>query len=139
MHYKLLSKHSVVYACTYIHTYKYLNDKQVRYDLQLLYVNQTSVCLSVGLPVCHHTNHLKIHPLRQSIVKTVDSDLRIYCYFLLVRSGSIYGFNYKTACLIMSWFSQTSNEIEVSISNLGTSAHIMCILSRRKNSITIDS
>ena len=43
---------------------------------------------------------IKIHPWRQSSVKTVDSDLRIYCYFILVRSGKIYGFHHKNACLI---------------------------------------
>ena len=42
----------------------------------------------------------KIHQWRRSIVKTVDSNLRINCYFVLVRSGTIYGFNHETPCLI---------------------------------------
>ena len=49
---------------------------------------------------------------RKSIVKTVDSDLRIYCYFVLVRWDTIYGFNHETACRIL-WFSHTDNEIDV--------------------------
>ena len=47
----------------------------------------------------HGIYEIKIHPLGHSIVKTVYSDLRIYCYFVLVRSGTIYEFNHETAYL----------------------------------------
>ena len=63
---------------------------------------------------------IKIHPRRQSIVKTVDSTiLRIYCYFVLlylfciIRSGTIYGFNHETACLILWFNNHNKKEIDV--------------------------
>ena len=82
-----------------------------------------------------HTQRLimiKIHPWRQSIVKTVDSDLRVYCYFVLVRSGTIYGFYHETACLIFHGLAILTMTLRFSISNLGIHAHILCIWSRRK-------
>ena len=80
-------------------------------------------------------NVLKIHPWRQSIVKTVDSDLRICCYFVLVRSAQYTGLTIKTACLIFHGLAILTMKLMFSISNLGTSEHILCILSRRKNYI----
>ena len=87
----------------------------------------------------HGLYKIKIHPWRQSTGKTVDSDLRIHCYFVLARSGTIYGFNHETACLIFYGSAIMTMKLRFSISNLGTSSHILCILCRRKNSITIDS
>ena len=55
----------------------------------------------------------QIHPWRQSFVKTVDSDLRIHCYFVQVISGTIYGFNHETVCLILWFNNHTKNEIYV--------------------------
>ena len=99
-------------------------------------------------PRCHYWSHtqthaylqyIKIHPWRHSIVKTVHSALRIYCYFVLVRSGTIYGFNYETECIICHGLAILTMKLRFFISNLGKYAYIMCILSRRKISITIDS
>ena len=108
-----------------IYVYMYKNLILLRFD-------------KVGLTFLSTIWIIKIHPWRQSIVKTLDSDLRIYCYFLLVRSGTIYGFNYEIACLICHGLAILTMKLRFSISNLGTSAHIMCILSRGKITITID-
>ena len=51
-----------------------------------------------------------MHSWRQSIVKTIYSDLRIYCFFVL---HNIYGFNHETACLILWFNNHTENEIDV--------------------------
>ena len=51
----------------------------------------------------------------------------------------MYGFNHETACLIFQGLPILTMKLKVSKANLGTSAHILCILSRGKNSITIDS
>ena len=56
---------------------------------------------------------MKIHQWRQSIVQKVNSDLRIYCHFVLNRSDTIYGLNRETACLILWFNSHTEKEIEV--------------------------
>ena len=83
----------------------------------------------------------KIHRWRQSIVKTVDSDLRIYCYFLYWPCQTLYtGF-------IMTLYNCTANVSLFIMLTIGfqnfvyiKSFHVLipCILSRRKNSITID-
>ena len=54
---------------------------------------------------------IKIHP--SVYVKTVDSNLQIYCYFVLVRSGTIYRINHETTRLILWFNGHTENEIEV--------------------------
>ena len=53
--------------------------------------------------------------------------------------GTIYGFKHKSACLIFHGLAILTIKLRFSTSNLGTPAQIMCILSRRKKSITIDS
>ena len=48
-------------------------------------------------------------------------------------------FNHETACLIFHCLAILTMKVRFSTSNLGTPAHILRILSQRKNSITIDS
>ena len=85
---------------------------------------------------------IKILRWRQSIVKTVDSYLRIYCYFY---TGQV-GHNTRVDIwhLIKMIYNLTILTMNLSffyIKFLISKTHvpILCILSRRKNSITIDS
>ena len=70
----------------------------------------------------------------QSIVKTVGSDLRIYmyCYFVLVRPGTIYEFNHETACLIFHGLATLTMKLRFFISNIVTPAHTVYFKSKNE-------
>ena len=49
----------------------------------------------------------------------------MYCYFVLVRSGTIYGLNVETACLIFHGLALLTMKLMFSISNLRIPAHFL--------------
>ena len=80
--------------------------------------------ISTGAHV-HCLDLLKIHRRRQSIVKAVDSDLRIYCYVILVRSGTIYGFIHRSEVSIVG--SLRDREVACSASDRQGSNFESCV------------
>ena len=54
-----------------------------------------------------NNNNLK-YTWCQSIVRTVDAQIRIYCYFVLARSGTIYVFRPPLCTYRLNWARRTS-------------------------------